>query len=84
MSSIVAIVFMYDINRKRSVCLTLWTNLLNEVVGDKLDLPGEAEMKNYAAFEGMIPMKITVKNGESVEFFAVFKKIGCRAENAKW
>ena len=87
MSSIDAIVFMYDISKKETfACLPLWTNLLNGVntkrnltkvlVGNKLDLPREVKTKNavnYADFEGMIPMETSVKNGESVDL--VFKRI---------
>ncbi|XP_066913589.1 ras-related protein Rab-30-like [Clytia hemisphaerica] len=87
MSSIDAIVFMYDISKKETfACLPMWTNLLNGantkrnltkvLVGNKLDLPREVKTKNavnYGDFEGMIPMETSVKNGESVDL--VFKRI---------
>lgn len=83
MTNIDAVIFMYDINSKESFAsLPLWTtlmkntgkqNLTKVLVGNKRDLATDRRQvkfknaKNYAEFEGMISMEISVKEEESVD-----------------
>jgi len=83
MTNIDAVVFMYDISNKETfACLPLWTSLLKSagkenltkvLVGNKRDLSADKRQvqfknaKNYAEFEGMISMEISVKQEESVD-----------------
>lgn len=83
MTNIDAVVLMYDISNKESFAsLPLWTTLLKApgnqnmtkvLVGNKRDLATTRRQvkfknaKNYAEFEGMISMEISVKEEESVD-----------------
>jgi len=82
MNNIDAVVFVYDLTNKESfACLPLWNTLLKTagkrditkvLVGNKRDLEEQREVifrnaKNYAEFEGMVAMEISVKKEESVD-----------------
>lgn len=82
MNNVDAVVFVYDLTNKESfACLPLWNTILKAsgktditkiLVGNKRDLSDKREVKfrnakNYAEFEGMVAMEISVKEEDSVD-----------------
>lgn len=82
MNNVDAVIFVYDLTNKESfACLPLWNTILNAsgktditkiLVGNKRDLSENREVKfrnakNYAEFEGMVAMEISVKEEDSVD-----------------
>ena len=85
MSSIDAVILMYDINNKETfAALPMWVSLLQSackkgvvklLLGNKLDLSREVvtkNAKNYADFEGMHSMETSVKDEKSIDFIFQF------------
>lgn len=82
MNNVDAVIFVYDLTNKESfACLPLWNTILKSagkrditkiLVGNKRDLCEKRQVqfknaKNYADFEGMVNMEISVKEEESVD-----------------
>lgn len=79
MSSIDAVILMYDISNKETfAALPMWVSLLHSacqkgvvklLLGNKLDLQREVmtkNAKNYADFEGMFSMETSVKDEKNI------------------
>jgi len=99
MTNIDAVIFVYDLTNKESFAsLPLWNTILKNsgkrditkiLVGNKRDLDDRRQVefknaKNYAEFEGMVNMEISVKKEESVDlvFQCVARELKLKRELA--
>jgi len=100
MANIDAVVFMFDLSNKETFAsLPLWNGILRKsgksdvvkvLVGNKRDLASQRQVlfknaKNYAEFEDMVAMEISVKEAESVElvFQSVAREIQIKEQQKK-